>query len=360
MRTPGLFGCVTISTYDWPCHGKMSKQIFPEVPTSSGDSALLRQANLLYRELSSAAVDVELARIARTWDVDEVEMYVERRRTGLSHSAALSERRERGRARRGKKTFHSIRSGGTLKPGHAARLQALFPRSNISLWFSHPLARVLCDPSLNADWLIGHLRTLPIGRVRSAVWEGAPVQARGVRTLRLIPWKPQLRSSLDRIGTPLSLFALLTRLRLEQLLGNFDGGFEATQIAWRLLPRAIARCRHLLVSMDALIVSLDFFLSWQPYADARLYELLHGLDGSIGRREATLECQRIWRADSSVPRDVKLLRKSYLRPELVPDSSCESTVWDLFCAAASYEEEGVSNSANAACEQWERFSYGNF
>lgn len=315
----------------------MSQEIFPSPNTPSIGSMGPKPATLLYRQLSSAAVDLELAHISRSWDVDEVETYVGQRRSGLSHADALADRVRRGKPQRGKKTFYALRRGSSLKPGHADRLQVLFPSSKISLWFAHPLAEVLCDPWIGADRLLSYLRRLPLGAVSECVWRTPVIQTTGMHSASLLPWSSDLRNRLDRIGTPASLLALLVRLRLEQLFGRADGGLEAAQIAWRMLPRVVARSRHLLVAKDALVLALDYFLSWQPFADARLFELV-SVDGPIGRQAAVAECERIWSSDSSIPGHIKLLRRGLARPGLVPWNAGEWSWWNWLQSPASLSE----------------------
>lgn len=342
LDNPGQFGCAKILPCRFALHGKMSFSFFPRGATSLGTAMDLKPAKALYRELSSAAVDAELARVARSWNVDEIESYVLQRKAGLSHGAALAERRGRAGPRRGKKTFHAIRDGGALKPGHAERLQALLPKSNLALWFAHPLADVLCHPALSVESLMDYLRRLPLGAVRASVWRDAAIQTKGMPLLSLAPWDAQLRASLERIGTPTSLFALLARLRLEQLVGNSDGGLDATRIIWRVLPRAISKCTHLLVSKDALIAALDHFLGWQPFADARLYEMV-SIEPAIGRRAAVEACDRVWLADSRIPQEVKFLRKSHVTAAILPDSTDGLGWWGTFFRPDAFEYPSASH-----------------
>lgn len=289
---------------------------------------LSKPASLLYRQLSSAAVDLELARISKTWDVDEMEIYVLQRRSGSSHAEAIAARVARGRPRRDKKTFHALRLGRSLKPGHASRLQALFPASRLLLWASHPLAEVLCHPGLGPDHLLGYLQQLPAGPVRDCVFHSASVHTVGLPSIALTAWTSELRHSLSRIGTPVALFALILRLRLEQRLGRADGGLEATQIAWRMIPGVVARSHHLRVAKDALVLALDYFFSLQPYADARLYELTR-VEATLGREVATAECERIWLSDSSIPRWILDHRRRLARADLVPWNEGEWSWWSL-------------------------------
>ena len=139
---------------------------------------------------------------------------------------------------------------------------------------------------------------------------------------------PLLVSSLERLGTDVALFALVARLRIEQLLGNCDGGLEAAQAAWRILPTAIARRTNLLLAKDALIFALDYFLSWQPFADARLLQLAC-FGESMNRYEAVVQCEAIWSADTSIPEKSKLLRRSLLHAGLVPEIPDSWGWWNM-------------------------------
>lgn len=280
----------------------------------------LQPASHLFRELSSAAVYAELARLSRSWHVEEIEKVVGKFKTG-------------GR----RKSFYALRAGSMLKPAHAARLQNAFPRSNIMLWWTHPLAQVLCNPLLSADELVVMLKKIPQGPVRDRIWKPLTFQTVGLPAERLTNWDRELIFSLERIGTPISLFALLTRLRIEQKLSNFDEGLHSAQAAWRMLPGTFARCRNLLVAKDALVLAFDFFLSWQPFADTRIYEMFR-LDDWLKRREAVAECERIWLSDTSIPIDTKLLRRSYLEAGLLPKSAGEWGWWDYLYAPDALKE----------------------
>lgn len=315
----------------------MSIAIFPNQAELGAGATLLEPARLLYRELSSAAADVELARAARSWNVDQMEAYTTQRQAGLGSAEAFAEVRRRGRPTRCKKTFHALRAGASLKPGHASRLQAALPESNLLLWAFHPVGYVLCHPGLSTDELLSLLRKLPTGPVRELIWRCPPIQTRGIETIALKPWTRDLRAGLEYVGTPTAWFALVVRMRLEQLLDNFDGGLEGMQACWRMLPRSIARSRHLLISKDALIAAVDYFLSWQPFADARLFELPR-VRGSIGRRAAVMECEQIWQSNRSVPHELKLHRRQLLRPEMIPECGAGWTWWDTFFLPEPFDQ----------------------
>ncbi|MFC3716311.1 hypothetical protein ACFONC_09110 [Luteimonas soli] len=267
-----------------------------------------------------------------------MEAYTSQRLAGLSNAEAIAEIRRRGRPTRCKKTFHALRAGSSLKPGHASRLQAVLPESNLSLWVFHPVGYVLCHPGLSTDKLLSLLRKLPTGPVRELIWRCPRIQTRGIEAIALEPWTHDLRAGLEHVGTPTAWFALVARMRLEQLLGNFDGGLEGMQVCWRMLPRSIARSRHLLISKDTLIAAVDYFLSWQPFADARLFELPR-VSGSIGRRAAVIECEQMWQNNRSVPHELKLHRRQLLKPEMIPECGAGWSWWDTFFSPGPLDQE---------------------
>ena len=207
-------------------------------------------------------------------------------------------------------------------------LQLTFPRSNIALWWRHPLAEILCNPQLGIDSIVALLKGLPRGRVRELVWKEVAFATPGFLSQRLSQWEPCLVSSLLRISDDVSLFALLARLRIEQLMGNADGGLDAAQAAWRILPAAIERRDNLLVSKDALILALDYFFSWQPFADARLFQAAQ-LGSSYGRAESVIRCEEVWSANTSIPEPVKRLRRRLGNPDLVPEIRGNWGWWNM-------------------------------
>jgi hypothetical protein len=146
----------------------------------------------------------------------------------------------------------------------------------------------------------------------------------------LTSWSPGLIAAIGSIGSAVALFALLARLRIEQLSGRLELGFEAANAVWNLLPGSIARSRSLLVAKDALVVALDYFMSWQPFADSRLWEMSEA-NGSNSRWRAVLECDRAWKLDLAIPEPIKLGRKSRVE-ELLPCNAYPGTWWGNFFA----------------------------
>lgn len=294
----------------------MTSSIFPKVgPT---DRLVVNQppAIALYRELSSAAVDAELARLARCWNVEQIEQIV-----GAFKVTGLADARRR-------KSFYSLRSGSRLQSGHAMRIQSAFPRSHVHFWWVHPLAQVLCDPNLGTDALVSLIRDLPAGKVRELVWQPRRMVASGFQIERLVPWSSGLVASLRSINSPLALFALITRLRIEQIAGNLEGGLAATQAVWTMLPSSLRRSRNLLLSKGALVMALDFFFSWQPFADSRIDEIVKFGD-SIGRSKAVNASERVWRDDRGIPMHIKMARTRHLGPELMPVDANPWSWWGL-------------------------------
>jgi hypothetical protein len=290
----------------------------------------------LFRELSSAAVDAELARLAHNWGLGRIEKHVGAFKPAESPAAKR------------KKAFHALRSGSRLQQGHAVRIQAAFPESNVYLWWAHPLANVLCNPHLGIDELMDYLNKLPPGKVRSVVWQGCFVPAGGHHSERLSPWAHPLVLSLERIGSPVALFALMTRLRIEQLMGVQGLGLESANAAWQILPKAIARSRHLLVAKDALLIALDYFLSWQPFADARLWQMF-GESGNLRRRDSMIQCEHCWLSDRSIPMPIKIARRNHLGPKLLPGNLFPSTWWGAFFS--ELVEEGVESLLASAVSE---------
>jgi len=285
---------------------------FPLSAKGLDQHSLPTPANALFREISSAAVDVELARLARSWSLGVIEKKVG------SFKQADSPRGAR------KKSFHALRAGSRLQEGHAARIQDAFPRSNVYLWWLHPIGAILCNPKLGADDLLAYLRRLPPGRTRSRIWMALYLPLGSIHSETLAPWTPELVVALRTIGTPVALFALLARLRIEQLSGSFFLGVDAATAAWELLAKSISRSRHLLISKDCLIVAMDYFLSWAPFADARLWEsFVAGRDLSCsGAVDAC--CHRAWANDNSIPAEIKLARKARLI-DVFPDNPSPGT-----------------------------------
>jgi len=283
-------------------------------PFLGSDEVFPLPASALFRELSSAAVDAELARLARSWRLGEMEKIVG------SFKPAESPRGAR------KKAFHALRAGSRLQEGHASRIQAAFPRSNVYLWWSHPLASVLCDPSLGLDDLVAHLKQLPAGRVRACVWSITYVPTCGFATEALVPWSHGLIESLQRERSPMALFALIARYRIEQLSGGLTLGLDAANSAWSLLAHSVARSRSLLIAKDALVAAMDYFLSWQPFADARLWELANSRVG-LRRREALVKAETTWAGESAIPRDILEARRHHLTDAVRPGIAYLGTWW---------------------------------
>lgn len=288
----------------------MTKTIFP----TSVSPLLPDSASALFRELSSAAVDAELARIARNWSLGEIE-----RKIGAFKPA-------RSLAGSRKKSFHALRSGSRLKLGHVMRIQAAFPSSNVYLWWSHPLADVLCNPRLGIDDLAQFLRRLPSGRVRSLVLLSMHIPASGFLSEQIAPWTANLITALNKIGSPTALFALAARLRIEQLTGNQLLGQESACAMWEIFPRAIARSSNLLISKDAITLAMDYFQSWQPFADARFWQMC-AEHSSIERSKATRVAERIWRSNTSIPDEIKLARRTRLQGVVVPNDAYPNSWW---------------------------------
>lgn len=309
----------------------MTRSVFPDIKSASATEWEWPRADRLHAALSSAAVYAELARMCGTWSADRIEDVVENR---IAESRPLAtgfrpatKDVEPSRSDR-KKSFYALRNGSTLKPYRAVRIQAAFPRSNIMLWWKHPLAEVLCNPQLGIDAIVEWLKMLPRGPVRRCIWEPVATPTPGFKPERLTAWTPLLVSSLERVGNDVALFALIARLRIEQLLGNSDGGLEAAQAAWNILPLAMASRTNILVSKDALIIAMDYFLSWQPFADTRLLQLAH-FGGSTNKCEAIEQCEAIWSADTSVPEKTKLLRKSLAPSSLFPEIGGDWGWWNM-------------------------------
>ena len=272
-------------------------------------------AKSLFRELSSAAVDAELARLARSWDLGKIERRIGAFKPCDSPSAAR------------KKSFHALRAGSRLQESHAARIQAAFPRSNVLLWWAHPLADVLCNADLAIDDLLAYLKQVPQGRVRNMLWLPQHVSPTGPMIESLTPWTLRLIGGLRREGSPTAFFSLLARLRIEQLYGNLELGVDAADAAWELLPKVVSRSRSLLLSKDALITALTFFLGWQPYADARLWEHLSG-HGNHAHFTAIFASELAWRT-TAIPSEIKEARKARLFDAILPSNNCRLTSWGV-------------------------------
>lgn len=294
----------------------MASRVLPG-PVAHTTSWVWPRASLLHAALSSAATYTELARVCRTWSADRIEAVVQRR-LAASRSSPSDSLNGMDPPIERKKSFYALRDGATLKQYRVDMIQGAFPRSNILLWWKHPLAEILCNPQLRIDEILELLRGLPRGQVKDLVWQKVVVPTPGFSTLRLTEWTPSLVRSLSRITTDVSLFAILARLRMEQLLGNVDGGSEAVQAAWNILPYAMERRPHLLVSKKALILALDYFSGWQPFADTRLFQEM-GLGVLSRRMESLLRCEKIWLKNTSIPGPVKQLRQGLVHWGLVPE-----------------------------------------
>lgn len=306
----------------------MASPVFPVGVVASETPWEWPRANVLHAALSSAATFAELARICRTWSADRIEAVLERRLTTLRSPIPGSPNGSEFGPPERKKSFYALRDGSTLKQYRVDMIQRAFPRSNIVLWWRHPLAEILCNPQLGIDAIVELLRRLPRGRVRDLVWEEVAFATPGFLAQRLTRWSPGVVSSLLRIGDDVSLFALVSRLRIEQLLGNVDGGLDAAQAAWRILPTAIERRPNLLVSKDALILALDYFFCWQPFADARLFDAAR-LGISSGRAESVVRCEEIWSANTSIPMSIKRQRRGLVHSGLVPEIRGDWGWWNM-------------------------------
>jgi len=271
----------------------MAVQFFPEFhPLHT------RPPSGLIRELSSASVDAELARLSRSWDLGAIEKRIGAFKPAQSPADAR------------KKSFHALRAGSRLKPGHAERIQAAFPTSHVQFWWSHPLACILCDRKLGLDGAMALLRSLPAGRVRSEIWE-LPYITRTATAEKLYPWSSDLITRLQGHGSVSAFCALVCRYRVEQLLGNVDHGFVAMQAIWAMLPLVIRRSRNLRVCMHTLVLAIDYFLRLQPFATERVLDA--ALEGAVGRADSFALSESIWRSDRSIPGSIKELRRQNAR-----------------------------------------------
>lgn len=280
-------------------------------------------ATELYRELSSCAVDAELARLARSWNVERIEKIV-----GSFKHASI------GVAKTRRKSFYALRAGSRPQTGHAYRIQLAFPRSRVMFWWQHPLALVLCKPSLAENELKDLLRAIPKGRIRELIWIQTVVPASGYRVECLATLDSQLISSLVAKGTHMAMLALAARYRLEQLNGNLRFELDAARGLWAMLPSVLRKSTHLLLAKDALILAVDFFLSWQPYADARIWQLSH-TDETLGRAQALHLADELWGQSKRIPGDVKRARRERVSLDLLPPEVNAWSWWGTFFAPSS-------------------------
>ena len=214
-------------------------------------------AHLLYREISSCALDAELARVTGTWDLE------------LQAQDAARRMPERVTNQPVSKKFRHVRRGGRFKPAHLARLIEAFPKSRLLACQEHRIARVLCDPTVSHDQLVNWMYELPRGQVRCTVLLDCLTFYSGYRTTSRTAWTRQAISRLVEIGTPASLFALVCRTRIAQLEGEVDLCEVEASAIWRALPRACGKCMALLLGSHALTRAIDYFLSWEPFSEMR-------------------------------------------------------------------------------------------
>lgn len=292
----------------------MASPLFPTSDRGGAPSAFRpaeqQGAPLLLRELSSAAVYAELAMHARTWHPDGIEQKI----------WPGSERR---------KTFYSLRDGGRLQPRHAESLQTTLPHSHIRLWWQHPLAEVLCIPAIGTETLLSFLRQLPPGPVRKMIWSAKRTKASGYIYEHLRPLNLRIICQLEATGSVVALFALLVRMRLAQLEGDLRLDSIAHETTWRMLPRALERSTPILFGMDALTLALDFFFSWQPFADERLTQMTSD-DGASSRSWAVQHARRIWEDTRRIPDEAKRARRNRAEIQLLPDDANSNSWWGTF------------------------------
>ena len=273
----------------------MTGQVFP--PSAASCSPPLPSANGgLIRELSSACVDAEIAHIARSWSLSEIE-----RRVG-----AFKPAQSPVDAR--KKSFHALRSGSKLQAGHAQRIQAHFPRSHVLYWWETPIALALCDPKLGSDRLLAWLKAIPPGKVRKQVWDFYCDLEGGWHVGRLLPWSPNLIQRLGSCGSVSAFGALICRYRLEQLTGNIVFGSNAYIALWEMLPSVLRRSRSLRVCTHSLCLALDGFLSVEPFSTLRMTETLWGSMANARARSISA-CESIWRSESRIPQEIMESRR---------------------------------------------------
>lgn len=214
-------------------------------------------AQLLYREISSCALDAEMARITGTWDLE------------LQAQDAARRMPERVTNQPVSKKFRHIRRGGRFKPAHLIRLLEAYPKSRLLPCQEHRIAKVLCDPTVSHDQLVNWIYEIPRGRVRRAVVVDCLTFYSGYRTTSRTAWTRQAIDRLVEIGTPASLFALVCRTRIAQLEGEVDLCEEEASAIWRALPRACGKSMALLLGSHALTRAIDYFLSWEPFSEMR-------------------------------------------------------------------------------------------
>jgi hypothetical protein len=118
-------------------------------------------------------------------------------------------------------------------------------------------------------------------------------------------------------------------MRLAQLDGMFALESIAYEAVWGMLPRALRRSTPLLAGADALILALDFFFSWQPFADERLFQSATTGIGSQ-RLAAIRQVSRTWEGTRRIPNEVKLAIRHRMGAHLLPEDANPDSWWGTF------------------------------
>lgn len=282
------------------------------------DARLPPFANKLYRELCSCAIDAELARLTGTWDTKEMEKRATRHIGYLP--AGTPER----------KTFSAMRGGGRPQASHVERLQRAYPNSRIKWCWLHPLAKILCDPNLSQDDINELLSQIPNGQVRRQLWdEGGVTMLTGFRVRTRQRWEPRRIQRLVEIATPAALLALVGRMRISQLQGDaFYDDIEEDAI-WLMLPRCVVRSNSLILGQDALLLAIDFFLSWQPYCELRFPQMERKPDfrNEALHKLSQLQAQAV-STGHRVPADQIQYRKARATEQLLPPVPGNGPWWE--------------------------------
>ena len=286
-------------------------------------------APLLHRELSSGACFAELALRAGTWNARQIELVVDERLGGPP--IGLEPR----------KTYVGLYRGSRLQSAHAQRLQDCFPDSQILLWREHRLARVLCDPNITMDGLVRLLKDIEDPDVRNVLFS-SPHMIWGSSVRQLQNWSPTVIAELSQLSSHDALLALAGRLRLAQLNGDFQFEWLAHGALWSLLARAVEFSPHLLIALDALILAVDCFFSWQPGADIRVFQDRYQNAGDR-RGQAISEARLRFQEDVSIPLAVKADRSSRSAMGFLPQNFVSGGWWGAFaCPVAAATGNSIS------------------
>ena len=221
------------------------------------EASLPEPAEKLYREISSCALEAELARVTQTWDMASQAKDAADRMSERIDNEPVS------------KKFRHVRRGGRFKPNHLQRLADAYPKSRLLSCQEHRLAQVLCNSGLGHDQLSEWIWELPRGRVRSTVVCDRLTFFSGFRAMSRKPWDSKSIERLVEIGSPASLFTLACRTGIAQLEGDVTLCEQEESAIWRALPRASAKSMALLLGSFAMKRAVDFFLGWEPFSEMR-------------------------------------------------------------------------------------------